>query len=197
MSSIMNDLAGLWIAFKLFNFDLLKQRPRPPNPRSPCCELLSNYLILTYWNSTQCAYKTASELWIAFKLFNFDLLKQRTAPCRGWPCSCELLSNYLILTYWNSFMQSLAIPLRRCELLSNYLILTYWNSALPYTLALSQLWIAFKLFNFDLLKQRPLVSPHVPPGCELLSNYLILTYWNSLLLSPDNPLKVVNCFQTI
>ena len=33
--------------------------------------------------------------------------------------------------------------------------------------------------------------------CELLSNYLILTYWNSEIMFQEALSQVVNCFQTI
>ena len=149
------NLSSLWIAFKLFNFDLLKQQSKPTKWYGFRCELLSNYLILTYWNSLPSLWAKEKLLWIAFKLFNFDLLKQLPG---WWPtgrASCELLSNYLILTYWNSTRDRI----RQGTLL----------------------WIAFKLFNFDLLKQLRCLSHHTPCRCELLSNYLILTYWNSCL----------------
>ena len=84
-----------------------------------------------------------------------------------------------------------------CELLSNYLILTYWNSGIIIVKVSLRLWIAFKLFNFDLLKQRGGLVDMRRNSCELLSNYLILTYWNSILSEEHLPVAVVNCFQTI
>ena len=136
----------LWIAFKLFNFDLLKQLQGECHGDAYGCELLSNYLILTYWNSSMPATRTDPSLWIAFKLFNFDLLKQRSS--RIW-------------------------------------------------FFCSSLWIAFKLFNFDLLKQLVRCASDWDACCELLSNYLILTYWNSPPSRLLHPGTVVNCFQTI
>ena len=161
----------LWIAFKLFNFDLLKQRVAVAASIAASCELLSNYLILTCWNSWKQLNYNASWLWIAFKLFNFDLLKQPT----------------------DKISKSLA----GCELLSNYLILTCWNSKQTYIDSIIALWIAFKLFNFDLLKQLSNQPTYQPMCCELLSNYLILTCWNSCTIRRSRYRTVVNCFQTI
>ena len=187
----------LWIAFKLFNFDLLKQHEQQQQGGHRRCELLSNYLILTYWNSNRPTDQSKDMLWIAFKLFNFDLLKQLRLPEGYDGDRCELLSNYLILTYWNSYRRSGIRPMPGCELLSNYLILTYWNSTRGcYRLKL-MLWIAFKLFNFDLLKQQQNWPGWSSTSCELLSNYLILTYWNSAKGDFPKLARVVNCFQTI
>ena len=161
----------MWIAFKLFNFDLLKQPMKCTNFQRGSCELLSNYLILTCWNSPIKYIKPWKKLWIAFKLFNFDLLKQRQMNIHLSSTSCELLSNYLILTCWNS---SNGEKTKRNEL-----------------------WIAFKLFNFDLLKQHTGVKEADRACCELLSNYLILTCWNSTNANLESEQKVVNCFQTI
>ena len=40
-----------------------------------------------------------------------------------------------------------------------------------------RLWIAFKLYIFDLLITMEYIRAHILDGCELLSNFISLTYW--------------------
>ena len=112
------------------------------------------------------------ELWIAFKLYKFDILK--TTWFNGVSGTCSL---------W------IAFKLYKFDILKTTSRSQHRNR--------SRLWIAFKLYKFDILKTTKLITIAARMSCELLSNFINLTYWKQLYLFSSCSTIVVNCFQTL
>ena len=102
ITAIVRYTRWLWIAFKLYKFDILK-------------------------TTTLFFYLLIQRLWIAFKLYKFDILKTTLVTLTGVFLSCELLSNFINLTYWKQHWWWYLYPRESCELLSNFINLTYWK----------------------------------------------------------------------
>ena len=170
----------LWIAFKLCIFDLL----------------------ITITHTT--IYSICA-LWIAFKLCIFDLLITMSSVKRLcntcvvncfqtlylWPTDNNILhvmdnlqtvvNCFQTLYLWptdNNLKKTNKILHFRCELLSNFVSLTYLITiCLSWGRRWLGLWIAFKLCIFDLLITIFICSVLLKERCELLSNFVSLTYW--------------------
>ena len=137
----------MWIAFKLYKFDILK-------------------------TTDEIFYTNMTALWIAFKLYKFDILKTTYLFIFAFTLRCELLSNFINLTYWKQPERNGREVKLSCELLSNFINLTYWK---------------------QLIRR----SDDSHYCCELLSNFINLTYWKQLCLRFVATAFVVNCFQTL
>ena len=143
-----------------------------PQQMEKGCELLSNflyfcsrnnlveqeYILTSVVNCSQifCTFAVETtdqarppallRLWIALKFFVLLQSKQPTLIIPRYPCSCELLSNFLYFCSRNNVMWILVLVL--------------------------VLWIALKFFVLLQSKQQSVTLPLVNLSCELLSNFL-------------------------
>ena len=163
--------AWLWIAFKFLIFDILATGVASDFNITTGCELLSNFLSLTYWQQVRQLFRRDDPmLWIAFKFLIFDILATGHA---FQPCDRQ--------TLWIAF---------------KFLIFDILATGqTPSATGARRLWIAFKFLIFDILATGKHRAQQAQVGCELLSNFLSLTYWQQVVASKESSFAVVNCFQ--
>ena len=143
----------LWIAFKLYKFDILKTTQKMKTSRR--YRLWIAFKLYKFDILKTTAFNRElweHQLWIAFKLYKFDILKTTgRMPGRG----CDWL--------W------IAFKLYKFDILKTTIVQKFCQPP--------QLWIAFKLYKFDILKTTGMPPEYLCFSCELLSNFINLTYW--------------------
>ena len=196
----------LWIAFNLITFVDITQLLLYGTIELGGCELLSIWLLLWISHSENgvyfffvlvvncfqfdyfCGYHTAligrlwyhNLLWIAFNLITFVDITQLWSLAFVWPCSCELLSIWLLLWISHSFSKlgSSSNPVVNCFQFDYF---CGYHTANIFDIIISwKLWIAFNLITFVDITQPLLRMVQVQVRCELLSIWLLLWISHSL-----------------
>ena len=171
---------GLWIAFKLYFYCGLWQRPKPLPLSKICCELLSNciftvvfdnafvpicsdpmvvncfQIVFLLWSLTTARQVIGKELplWIAFKLYFYCGLWQPCIHNTYFNGCCELLSNCIFTVVFDNGGNDLLAAVFVVNCFQIVFLLWSLTTGDWNGIKRLKLWIAFKLYFYCGLWQR-------------------------------------------
>ena len=213
----------LWIAFRLYLWNIGQQLFVQPLNSSRCCELLSDCIFeisvnnfqlqkdirllvvncfqivsLKYRSTTYC-WELANNvlLWIAFRLYLWNIGQQLRQRSSNWKRSCELLSDCIFEIsvnncYWSRY------PLRTVVNCFQIVSLKYRSTTdTRHQNASWQLWIAFRLYLWNIGQQHLFNKRSCRYSCELLSDCIFEISVNNEEELICSLKLVVNCFQIV
>ena len=136
-----------------------------------CCDLLSKFISLAFWNNREESRWIHTVLWFAFKIYIFGFLIQQCFSLTGW---IEVVICFQNLYLWLS------------DTTPRY------KFRIP-----TLLWFAFKIYIFGFLIQLALLHPPTTASCDLLSKFISLAFWYNTIAYVPNYVIVVICFQNL
>ena len=136
-------------------------------------------------------------LWIAFKLYFYQVHWQRVLNYIAFVTGCELLSNCIFIRFIDN---TLPVP-KSVTLVVNCFQIVFLSGSLT-TLSRKlkqylQLWIAFKLYFYQVHWQPCFRKSCHRPRCELLSNCIFIRFIDNSARGVRYYTTVVNCFQIV
>ena len=187
----------LWIAFRFYIFVLRTQHSEAIKAKHNGCELLSDFISLSFGHNSENPINTRTLLWIAFRFYIFVLRTQQLALHEPSSPSCELLSDFISLSFGhnNCAMGSFWTYVVNCFQIL-YLCPSDTTSENPINTRVL-LWIAFRFYIFVLRTQQGYRLAFATNCCELLSDFISLSFGHNMIVMSPIIWEVVNCFQIL
>ena len=138
-----------------------------------------------------------AKLWIAFKLYFYQVHWQLIHFFLFIFCCCELLSNCIFIRFIDNNIA------QRCSIAAvvNCFQIVFLSGSLTtrdfFGFAPEELWIAFKLYFYQVHWQLRTFSLINKKGCELLSNCIFIRFIDNTKTTRSRKKRVVNCFQIV
>ena len=156
-------------------------------------------IVFLLWSLTtliSSSYNSGS-LWIAFKLYFYCGLWQRSSGHYTKASRCELLSNCIFTVVFDNVRYEQSQPIEVVNCFQIVFLLWSLTTAEVLRKLEKQLWIAFKLYFYCGLWQHLSQKGIILPGCELLSNCIFTVVFDNHGQNLQIHFLVVNCFQIV
>ena len=166
----------LWVAFKLYLYRVLWQPFITKTSFLVCCELLSNCIFTEFSDNHNIFFKLLLIVVSCFQIVSLPSSLTTTGEILPLASGCELLSNCIFTEFSDNsyrFFAELFMVVSCFQIVSLPSSLT--TRAYEGSFA-DLLWVAFKLYLYRVLWQRPHLQRRLHQRCELLSNCIFTEF---------------------